>query len=167
MGRAEREPKNYLPSTHRRAAPTGSGKGSNSGVLKTDYGDPRLLAVTVGDDSGRADVLEGVFEQELADRGASCEVLIIKTKVGIHDRCLEHTVGQGSYPEVQTMDMEMDHSQLMVPVGAKPVRLVEDEERQRWILELWKGHCPKALYRHESEDVEDEDQALKNIFASG
>eukprot|EP00971_Amphidinium_carterae_P120515 2388054-Amphidinium_carterae.1 len=55
-----------------------------AGVLKTDYGEPRLLALTVGDDSGRADVLEwycghlssgdkGAFEQELADWAASCE----------------------------------------------------------------------------------------------
>eukprot|EP00971_Amphidinium_carterae_P253503 5032840-Amphidinium_carterae.1 len=137
------------------------------GVQKTDYGEPRLLALTVGDDSGRADVFEwycrhlsssdkGAFEQTLADWAATCEVLIKKTKIDIHDRCLEHTVGQGSYPEVQTMDMDMDRSRLLAMVGAKPVRWrtrrtqklsqvaavdkrqqVEDEECQRWILELW------------------------------
>eukprot|EP00971_Amphidinium_carterae_P015035 297014-Amphidinium_carterae.1 len=85
-----------------------------AGVLKTDYGEPRLLALIVGDDSGRADVLEwycgdkGAFEQELADWAASCVVLIKRAEVGIHDRCLEHIVGQGSHPEAQTMHMGME-----------------------------------------------------------
>eukprot|EP00971_Amphidinium_carterae_P100232 1982362-Amphidinium_carterae.1 len=88
---------------------------------------------------------------------------------------------------MQTMDMDMDRSQLMAMVGAKPVRWrtrrtqklsqlaaadkrqqVEDEERQRWILELWNYlqelGAPIVSMLAGARDAEDAEDIAQKLF---